>query len=166
LKGEFVIYNTVSDGETISLGRRLGEVLKEGDVIGLMGELGSGKTWFTKGLALGLGISPDTIITSPSFSLINEYEGGCTFFHIDPYRLESLYDFLSAGLDEYFYRDGVVAMEWADRWPEILPDWSLKVGFAIMDSHTRKITMSGDHPRPVKILRDMVDAEKRKGKGG
>jgi tRNA threonylcarbamoyladenosine biosynthesis protein TsaE len=166
LKGECVTYSTVSDRETISLGRQLGQVLKVGDVIGLTGELGSGKTWFTKGLALGLGVSPDTIITSPSFSLINEYDGACTFFHIDPYRLESLDDFLSTGLDEYFYRDGVVAMEWADRWSEILPVWSLNVGFTIIDSHTRKITMSGGHPRAAKILRDMVDVKRGNGENG
>ncbi len=148
-------YNTVSDRETIKLGQKLGAVLKEGDVIALVGELGSGKTWFAKGIAIGLGISPGTVITSPSFSLLNEYEGRCTFFHMDAYRLESLSDFISAGLDEYFFRDGVVAMEWADRWPEILPDWRVKVEFAIVDDHLRKIILSGYHARAVEILNNV-----------
>ncbi len=148
-------YNTVSDRETIKLGQKLGAVLNEGDVIALVGELGSGKTWFAKGIAIGLGISPGTVITSPSFSLLNEYEGRCTFFHMDAYRLESLSDFISAGLDEYFFQDGVVAMEWADRWPEILPDWRVKVEFAIVDDHLRKITLSGYHARAVEILNDV-----------
>lgn len=148
-------YNTVSDRETIKLGQKLGAVLNEGDVIALVGELGSGKTWFAKGIAIGLGISPRTVITSPSFSLLNEYEGRCTFFHMDAYRLESLSDFISAGLDEYFFQDGVVAMEWADRWPEILPDWRVKVEFAIVDDHLRKITLSGYHARAVEILNDV-----------
>lgn len=148
-------YNTVSDRETIKLGQKLGAVLNEGDVIALVGELGSGKTWFAKGIAIGLGISPGTVITSPSFSLLNEYEGRCTFFHMDAYRLESLSDFISAGLDEYFFQDGVVAMEWADRWPEILPDWRVKVEFAIVDDHLRKINLSGYHARAVEILNDV-----------
>jgi len=74
---------------------------------------------------------------------------------MDAYRLESLSDFLSTGLDEYFYQDGVVAMEWADRWPEVLPGWRLKVEFAIVDDHSRKISLSGYHPRAVEILKNM-----------
>ncbi len=149
-------YNTTSDQDTIRLGRKLGAVLKKGDVIALKGALGSGKTWFTKGIALGLGISPDAIITSPSFSLINEYEGRCTFFHMDVYRLENLSDFLSAGLDEYFYQDGVVAMEWADRWPEILPEGRLNVAVSILDEQSRKVTLFGYHQRAIEILTDFA----------
>jgi len=155
LKEECVIYHTTSAGETVDLGRQLGKCLTRGDVISLAGELGSGKTWFTKGVGLGLGIAWDMVITSPSFSLVNEYEGRHTLFHLDAYRLESLADFLAAGLDEYFYQDGVVVMEWADRWPEILPDYRLKCEFVITDDHTRKITMSGYHPRSVEILKHM-----------
>jgi tRNA threonylcarbamoyladenosine biosynthesis protein TsaE len=157
LKESRVTYDTASDRETIDLGRKLGEALKKGDIIALIGELGSGKTWFTKGLALGLGVSPDTIITSPSFSLINDYEGRHTFFHMDVYRLQTVSDFLSAGLDEYFYRDGVVAMEWADRWPEILPEWRLKVEFVIMGDDLREITLSGYHPRAIEILENIKE---------
>jgi len=152
LKERSVAYSTVSDDETVNLGRKLGASLREGDVIALVGELGSGKTWFTKGIGLGLDIPSDTIITSPSFSLVNEYEGRYTFFHMDGYRLESLSDFLSAGLDEYLHQDGVVAMEWADRWPEILPDWNLKVEISIVDERSRKITLSGHHRRALEIL--------------
>jgi len=85
MKERCVTYDTASDQETIHLGQELGKVLKEGDVIALVGELGSGKTCFTKGLALGLGVSPDTIITSPSFSLINEYEGRHTLSYPFPF---------------------------------------------------------------------------------
>jgi tRNA threonylcarbamoyladenosine biosynthesis protein TsaE len=150
-----ITYCTVSDLETIQLGQRLGLVLKAGDVIALMGELGSGKTWFTKGVALGMGIGPDIVITSPSFSLVNEYEGRHTLFHMDAYRVEKVSDFLSAGLDEYFYQDGVVVMEWADRWPEILPDWKVKIEFTIVDKQTRRIDLSGQHPRVNEMLGDM-----------
>lgn len=155
MKEENITKNTFSDLETINLGQKVGTVLKKGDVIALEGGLGSGKTLFTKGLALGIGVRQDIIITSPSFSLINEYEGRHTFFHMDVYRLGSLSDFLSAGLDEYFYQNGIVTMEWADRWPEILPDWRLKVELVIVDERTRKITLSGYHPRAVKILKSI-----------
>jgi tRNA threonylcarbamoyladenosine biosynthesis protein TsaE len=155
LKEECAIYHTSSAGETVDLGRQLGGFLKKGDVISLAGELGSGKTWFTKGVGLGLGIARNMIITSPSFSLVNEYEGRYTLFHLDAYRLESLADFLAAGLDEYFYQDGVVVMEWADLWPEILPEHRLKVEFVITDECSRKITMSGYDPRAVEILKKM-----------
>lgn len=156
MKERAVTFYTMSDEETVNLGRKLGAVLKKGDVIALVGELGSGKTWFTKGVGLGLGISSDTIITSPSFSLVNEYEGRTTFYHMDAYRLEGLSEFLSAGLEEYLYQDGVVAMEWADRWTEILPDWNIKVEIAIVDERSRKITLSGHHPRAQEVLEDVV----------
>jgi len=152
LKEQSVTYYTSSDEETIKLGQRLGAALKEGDAVALVGELGSGKTYFTKGVGLGLGIPADVIITSPSFSLVNEYEGRYTFFHMDGYRLESLSDFLAAGLDEYLYQEAVVVLEWADRWPEILPDWNIRVEVAIVDEQTRKITLSGYHPRALEVL--------------
>lgn len=155
-----IIHHSDSDLETMNLGRKLGEVLTNGDVIALSGELGSGKTCFTKGISLGLGISEETVITSPSFSLVNVYEGRCIFYHMDIYRLESLSDFLSAGLDEYFYQDAVVALEWADRWPEILPECRLDVVFSIPFSssereHFRDIVFSANHPRAIEILQDM-----------
>jgi len=159
LKEKCITQHSVSDRETINLGQKIGTLLVAGDVVGLVGELGSGKTWFAKGLALGLGVSPNTIITSPSFTLINEYEGRYKFFHMDVYRLESLSDLLSAGLDEYFYKDGVVAMEWADRWPEILPSWWLKVELIIMDDISREIILSSSHPRVSEILKKVVETE-------
>jgi tRNA threonylcarbamoyladenosine biosynthesis protein TsaE len=155
LKEECAIFRTGSEKETVDLGRRLGGFLAGGDVISLAGELGSGKTWFTKGVGLGLGVLPDNVITSPSFSLVNEYEGRHTLFHLDAYRLEKLSDFLAAGLDEYFYQDGVVVMEWADRWPEILPEWRLKIEFSIVDERSREITLSANHPRALTILENM-----------
>ena len=159
MKEKCITQHSVSDRETINLGQKIGTLLVAGDVVGLVGELGSGKTWFAKGLALGLGVSPNTIITSPSFILINEYEGRYKFFHMDVYRLESLSDLLSAGLDEYFYKDGVVAMEWADRWPEILPSWWLKVELIIMDDISREIILSSSHPRVAEILKQAVETE-------
>ncbi len=121
-------------------------------MVALMGGLGSGKTLFTKGIALGLGLGPETIITSPSFSLINEYDCGRVFYHMDLYRLEGLSDVLLTGLEEYLHVGGVVVMEWADRWPEILPERRVEVKFEILDEQRRDITISGGHPRAVEII--------------
>jgi len=150
-----VPYVARSEQETVRLGALLGHCLKSGDFVALVGELGSGKTWFTKGLALGLGISPETVITSPSFALMNEYQGRIPLFHMDAYRLEELSAFLSAGLEEYFYEEGVVAMEWADRWPEILPATRVTVRITILDEVSRRITLSGSHPRAIEILEEL-----------
>ena len=143
---------THSDKETIELGQKLGALLEDGDMVALVGELGSGKTWFTKGIALGLGISRKQVITSPSFALVNEYEGEVPFYHMDVYRLGSLSEFLSAGLGEFLHQKGVVALEWADRFPEILAEKRILVELVIMDDHRREITFSGQHSRAKKIL--------------
>jgi len=143
---------TQSDQETIAFGRRLGSCLMPGDVVALAGELGSGKTWLAKGIALGLGISPDTVVTSPSFALVNEYQGRMTLFHMDIYRLESLSEFISAGLEEYLESGEVVVLEWADRWPQILPERNIKVELRILDDHRREMTFTGRHPRVAEVI--------------
>jgi len=155
-----VTFRTSSPKETIRLGQALGERLQEGDVVALVGDLGSGKTWFVKGLALGLGVGPDEVVTSPSFSLMNAYQGRCTLFHIDVYRLETVSDFLDAGLDDYLHGDGVAVMEWADRWPEVLPERHWEVRIAILDEHSREVTFSAGHPEAVKILKGMETEER------
>ncbi len=131
---------TESDQDTIRVGQGIGSLLVEGDVVGLAGELGSGKTWLTKGIALGLGVNPKTIVTSPSFTLVSEYLGRATLFHMDVYRLGSLDEALSAGIEETIYSGGVVVLEWAERWPEILPEHTLMVNLLILDDHRRRIT--------------------------
>lgn len=153
LKEKEILFTTESAQETVALGRKIGSFLVEGDILALAGDLGSGKTWLTKGIALGLGVSHRTMITSPSFALVNEYKGIKTLFHMDVYRLGSLSEFLSAGLEEYLYLGGVVVMEWADRWPDLLPDRSLWVELTILDEERRRIHLSGHHPRSIEILR-------------
>jgi len=150
---KYLKYLTDSDKETIRLGQRLGSLLSDGDVVALVGDLGSGKTWFTKGLALGIGVDQDTVVTSPSFALVNEYEGRYTLYHMDLYRLENLADVLSTGLEEYLHEEGVVVMEWADRWPEILPERCVRVEISILDDHQRDILLSGQHARAREIMK-------------
>jgi tRNA threonylcarbamoyladenosine biosynthesis protein TsaE len=160
LKEERFTIISKSVQETILFGQELGSLLAEGDVVALVGELGSGKTWLTKGIAHGLGVSPSMVITSPSFSLVNEYQGRLTLFHMDLYRLETLSDVLSAGLEEYIHRDGVVVLEWANRWPQILPEHAITVELLIIDDHSRKIMLTGRSVRAAEILGTI---EKRAG---
>ena len=103
-------------------------------IIWLMGDLGSGKTVFTKGFANALGI--DENITSPTFNIIKEYTGGeANLYHMDLYRLNG--DIKNLGLDEYFEKDGVVIIEWADMIEEYLPEERLDIKFKVIDEDTR-----------------------------
>ncbi|MEP6668994.1 MAG: tRNA (adenosine(37)-N6)-threonylcarbamoyltransferase complex ATPase subunit type 1 TsaE [Chthoniobacter sp.] len=106
--------------ETMAHGRALGATLQRGDVVALCGDLGAGKTHFVKGVAAALGA--DAAVTSPTFTLIHEYLGGrLPLYHFDFYRLEDEDEALKIGLDEYLDGDGVCVIEWADKFPTLLP---------------------------------------------
>lgn len=140
-----LIYLSKSDIETINIGKKLGAILSGGDVIALSGTLGSGKTWFTKGIGLGFGVDPEEVIASPSFSLVNEYEGRCFFYHMDLYRLDTVSDVLSIGMDDYIHDESVVVIEWAERCPEILPNGFINVKIEILEENKRSIDLSSDN---------------------
>lgn len=159
-----VTYSTTSEEETILVGRTLGSLLEAGDVVGLEGTLGSGKTQFAKGVGLGLGVGEDTVITSPSFTLVNEYEGRIRFSHMDLYRLEHVDDILLAGLDDYLYGDGVALVEWADRCPQAFPEWAVTVTLAITGETERRIVLSGAHARAQTILEILACTDGRDGR--
>lgn len=109
---------TTDEAETILLGTRLGRCLRRGDVVLLAGDLGAGKTHFTGGLARALGIND--YITSPTFTVVNEYEGGTLpLIHFDVYRLGSYDELFEIGFEDYLERGGVCVIEWADLIPEI-----------------------------------------------
>lgn len=139
-------YLSESDIETIEIGKRLGLTLSGGDVVALSGTLGSGKTWLTKGIGLGFDVDPGEVINSPSFSLVNEYEGRCFLYHMDLYRLDSLSDIISIGLDDYFHDQSVVVIEWAERCPDLLPDGYIEVKIDILGDNKRSIEISSDNP--------------------
>jgi tRNA threonylcarbamoyladenosine biosynthesis protein TsaE len=153
-----ITITTESAQDTIRLGEKLGLLLLEGDIVGLVGELGSGKTWLTKGIALGLGVNSKTTVTSPSFTLVNEYQGRATLYHLDVYRLGSLEEALSAGIEETIHSGEVVVLEWADRWPEILPEHTLLVNLLILDDHRRTLILSGRHARATEIIEELKSA--------
>jgi tRNA threonylcarbamoyladenosine biosynthesis protein TsaE len=105
---------------TIAFGSALAATLRAGDVLALCGELGAGKTHFVKGLAAGL--RADAEVTSPTFTLIHEYlGGGLPLYHFDLYRLETEDELLRIGFDDYLDAGGVLALEWADKFPALLP---------------------------------------------
>ena len=144
-------YVTASVEDTVRLGQELGVHLTNGDVIALIGDLGGGKTWFTKGVATSLGIAPDDIV-SPTFTLVNEYCGTHKLSHIDLYRLNSEAEILALDLDDYFSGEGIVVIEWADRWPGELPEQTIQVALRIIDEHTRELRFSGSHPRAKAVI--------------
>ena len=112
---------THNETETVSEGEKLGRTLSPGAVVALYGELGTGKTAFTRGLAAGLGISMN--VSSPTFTIVNEYPGKTPLFHFDMYRLESEDELIEIGWDDYLERGGVCAVEWSEKVPgAFLPD--------------------------------------------
>jgi len=152
LKEVSVKYLTTSVEKTVWLGRQLGMQLIDGDIIALIGDLGGGKTWFTKGVAIDLEIDPDYIV-SPTFTLVNEYKGRHQLFHIDLYRLKNRTEIMALDLEEYFSGEGIVVIEWADRWPGDLPEERIQVDLRMVDESTRELGFSGRHPRAQEIIK-------------
>lgn len=120
MKKRFVIESHTA-AQTKKLGRLIGQFLKPGSLVALSGELGSGKTQFIKGLASGLGVDRSYHVSSPSFVLINEYPGRIPLYHLDLYRLSEGKDLEEMGLEEYFYGNGVTAIEWAEKATLFMP---------------------------------------------
>ena len=135
-----VVIETTSPEETAELGRMLGERLRPGDVLALVGPLGAGKTQLAKGLALGVGA--ETTVTSPTFKLVNEYAGRVRLYHIDAYRLRSAEDLVALGCDEFFDGDGAAVVEWADRVAAALPAEHLRVAIDITGPTSRRLTLA------------------------
>lgn len=127
---------TESEEQTAAVGERLAGNLGPGDVVLLFGDLGAGKTAFVRGLARGLGASGDDV-SSPTFTLVQEYPGRIQLFHVDLYRLEPA-EVDDLGLDELVAGDGVVAIEWAERWKG-RPDDVVEVGIEDLGEDTRRI---------------------------
>ena len=122
------VYISNSRGQTVEIGENLGKTLNGGEVVAFRGDLGSGKTCFTSGLAKGLGYKGD--VTSPTFALINEYLGGrLPLYHFDMYRISSWDELYSCGFFEYIEEGGVVAAEWSENIESALPDNTIYVEF-------------------------------------
>jgi tRNA threonylcarbamoyladenosine biosynthesis protein TsaE len=132
-----------SPEETFRIGRILANGLQAGDVVALTGELGSGKTCLTQGIASGLGVSEDYAVTSPTFTLLNEYPGRkMALYHLDVYRLAGCIDLADMGYDEYLSGRGVMVIEWAEKILEAVPVGALHVLMTYLDEYVRKIEIS------------------------
>ena len=137
-------YLTRNEAETEALGARLAAVLTPGAVVAYRGDLGTGKTAFTRGLARGLGYTGR--VTSPTFTIVNEYEGGrLPLFHFDMYRLEGAEDLFDIGWEDYLDRGGVCAVEWSEQVADALPDDTIYVTLTRRDEDPswRTITIEG-----------------------
>ncbi len=136
-----MIIETKDVSETEDLGRKIGEKLKKGDVVSLRGFLGAGKTVLAKGIARALGITE--AIVSPTFTLVQEYDGREKLYHLDIYRLSGEDEFESMGGEEFLYPDGISLIEWSEKIDSMLPPSTIYIDITINDDLTRKITIKG-----------------------
>ena len=132
-----------SVSETEERGRQLAGGLRSGDVVALFGDLGAGKTAFTRGLAAGLGCTGR--VTSPTFTIVNEYEGPLPLFHFDMYRLSGEEDLFDIGWEDYLSRRGVCVVEWSERIADALPEGTIRVDIRRCGEHVdwRRIQIEG-----------------------
>jgi tRNA threonylcarbamoyladenosine biosynthesis protein TsaE len=129
-------------GQTIEFGRLTGSLLKAGDVIALIGQLGAGKTYFTKGIAEGQGVKDGKVVTSPSYVIVKQYMGRLPIYHFDAYRLKSADEMYEIDCMGFFWGDGISIIEWADKVMECLPDEFIKITIKIEGKTLRGINVS------------------------
>ncbi len=134
-----IICSTASDME--SLGRRIGEKCVPGSVVSLRGSLGAGKTVLAKGVARDLGI--EEAIVSPTFTLVQEYEGRIPMYHMDLYRITSEEDFQMIGGEDMLYSDGVCLIEWSEVINDMLPKGTLFIEIEVNQDQSRTVTLKG-----------------------
>jgi len=135
-----MIIMTNSEKETIHEGEKLGKSLASGAVVALFGNLGAGKTAFIRGLAHGLGISAD--VTSPTFTIVNEYQGEIPLFHFDMYRLNDESELFLLGWDDYLDRGGVCAVEWSERVPNAFAPDTIEVKLTNLGNDRRQLEIN------------------------
>ncbi|MDR2418499.1 MAG: tRNA (adenosine(37)-N6)-threonylcarbamoyltransferase complex ATPase subunit type 1 TsaE [Treponema sp.] len=143
---EICLFSIVSSSpeETIAAGERIAALLRKGSVVALCGGLGAGKTWLTKGIARGLGVTEE--VTSPTYTIISEYEGRLPFYHIDAYRLRGDDEFATLGADDALYGNGVTVIEWSERVAQSIPDNALTIEISILEDTHRLIVVKEATP--------------------
>lgn len=152
-------FTTDSPATTRAFARRLGALLGAGDVVCLIGDLGAGKTTWTQGLALGLGLPPEEPVNSPTFTLLAEHWGGrVPLYHFDVYRLPDSSGLYELAFDEYLDAGGVVVIEWADRIADALPPDRLEIRLSAQGENERQIALTPFGPRAIKIAEALLDA--------
>lgn len=139
---ELLRIRSQSAAETRSLGQRIAQRLKPGNVVVLEGGLGAGKSELARGIANGLGVKET--VTSPTFTILNVYESGrYPLYHFDWYRLENSEELFELGMDEYLGGDGIALVEWAERCPEALPDSCIRIRLEVTGEEEREILVEG-----------------------
>ena len=146
---------TQSALDTFNLGRHLGRLLEQNHVIGLRGDLGAGKTVFIQGLARGLEVPENIPVTSPTYTLINEYTGRMTLYHVDLYRIENPAELEDIGLDEILSGNRMAAVEWAERLPDGGPDPDIVVQIEDEGDDTRRISLFFYGPGAPELIEGM-----------
>ena len=141
--------------DTAALGERVGRAAAGNLVIALIGDLGCGKTVFVKGLAKGLDVPEGFMVSSPSYTLINEYPGRMTLYHADLYRLSNAIDIESTGLSDTMAADGVVAIEWAERLDQQSLAQDMVIHFDIKKDDTREVSITGCGQTGVDLVREL-----------
>jgi tRNA threonylcarbamoyladenosine biosynthesis protein TsaE len=146
---------------SLMLGAKIGEQVEAGDVLALWGELGTGKTLFTRGIARGMGVPQQIPITSPTFTIINEYEGRLRLYHLDLYRLTTLEDLETVPWREVIFGSGVAVIEWPDRMGSLLPVKRWDIRFEFLDEDHRRITVAAhgesEQARFVNLARELTE---------
>ncbi len=146
-------FHTQNADETRALAARLGALLQPGDTLCLIGDLGAGKTTWTQGLALGLGLPPEEPVNSPTFTLVAEHPGGrIPLVHLDVYRLSGSADLYDLAFDDYLSGDSVVVIEWADKIADALPAERLEITLTPDTPDTRQIVMASMGARGEELL--------------
>lgn len=140
-----------SEDDTRRFGEAIGIAAGPGLVIALVGPLGAGKTRLVRGIADGAGVR-DQIVNSPTFVLVQEYQGRLPIYHFDTYRLRSLDEFIELGAEEYLQSDGVCCIEWADRMAVLLPPDVLRIEIAVLDDCEREFRLIATGPRAAQTL--------------
>ena len=135
------------------MGAKLGKLVKAGQIIALLGDLCAGKTRPAQGFGAGLGVPADEVINSPTFTLINEYQGRLPFYHVDLYRLSKAVEAETLGLDDYFYGEGVTLIEWANRLGNSLPPERLEIELHHLSETKRRITIRACGPEHTELLK-------------
>ena len=142
--------------QTAALGKILGTIAEPGDIITLEGPLGAGKTALTQAIARGLGVDPHIYVTSPTFSLLHEYQGRIPLYHMDLYRLAGEDEIESLGFSEYFYGGGLTVVEWPERLGSLMPAEHLHIALLISGETSRTANLTGHGSRWQKKVAEIV----------
>ena len=150
-----MILITRSPLETENIGRTLGTLLQKGAFVALFGDLGGGKTCFTRGIVAGAAPASLHLVASPTFAIMNEYPGAVPVYHFDFYRLASGHEITELGFDDYFQGEGICIVEWAERLGNMVPEDHLKVSFEYVAEDCRKILIIAGSPHSQALINEL-----------